>query len=214
MAILQEYDLRIHPMKLVRGQGLSKAMVDVDKSITCQQYTVQSFTKDLWYTDLIFFLLNNICPNRMNATQRRALRMKSAHYMLKGGPLYRRNYEGVYLCCLDQQEAKNAMDEFHGKHGIGHGSTDSLAHQILRSSYYWPHLFRDAHRHVRICHTCQTSTPKECNPAMPLQPFYEVRPFAQWALDFVEVINPNYSSVHKFILIATDHYMNQTEARP
>jgi hypothetical protein len=101
MAILQEFDLEIHPMKLVRGQGLFKAMADVDLSISCQQYTMQSFTRDPWYEDIIYLLLNNRCPDGMKATQRRALRLKSAHYMIKIGALYQKNFEEIYLLYLD-----------------------------------------------------------------------------------------------------------------
>jgi hypothetical protein len=87
MAILQEFDLEIHPMKLVQGQSLSKAVPD-DSSISCQQYTMQSFTHDPWYVDIIHLLLNNRCPNGMKATQRRAHRLKGSHYMIKTGVLY------------------------------------------------------------------------------------------------------------------------------
>lgn len=58
------------------------------------------------------------------------------------------------------------------------------------------------HHHVRHCHTCQTTATRERNPSMPLQPVYEVRPFAQWVLNFVGVINPNSFVGHKFISTA------------
>jgi transposase InsO family protein len=48
---------------------------------------------------------------------------------------------------------------------------------------------------------------------MPLQLVYEVRPFAQWTLDFIGVINPNFSAGHKFILTATDYCMRWTQAQ-
>lgn len=92
------------------------------------------------------------------------------------------------------------IEEFHGKYGIGHGSVDATTHQILKAGYYWPSIFKDTHEHVHHCHTCQTVASRERNLAMPLQPVFEVRPFAQWALDFVGVINPNSSTGHKFIL--------------
>ena len=101
MAILQEFDLEIHPMKLVIGTSLSKSMVNASDNIICQQYKTQSFSNDPWYVDIVYFMLNNQCPEGMNATQRSMLRMKSSHYMLKGGLLYKKNFEGVYLRCLD-----------------------------------------------------------------------------------------------------------------
>lgn len=47
---------------------------------------------------------------------------------------------------------------------------------------------------------------------MPLQPMFEVRSFAQWALEFFGVINPNSFAGHKFILIATYYCTRWTEA--
>lgn len=156
-------------MKLVRGTSLSNSMANTSDNIICQQYTTQSFSNDPWYADIICFMLNNRCPKGMNATQRRVLRMKSSHYMLKGGLLYRNNFEGMYLRCLDQQEAKHVITEFHGKHGTGHCSAESLAHQILRSGYYWPCVFKDTHQHIRTCHICQISTSKECHCIMSMR---------------------------------------------
>lgn len=46
MAILQEFDLEIHPMKLVRGIGLFHSMVNTGDNIICQQYTTHFFSDD------------------------------------------------------------------------------------------------------------------------------------------------------------------------
>lgn len=115
--------------------------------IQCQQYTLKSSTQDPWYTDLVFVLLNNRCPEGLTTTQRQSLRLKSANYMIKDLTLYRKNYEGIYLQCLDHQEAHNMIEDFHGKYGTGHGSTDATTHQILKARYYWPSIFKDIHKH-------------------------------------------------------------------
>lgn len=47
---------------------------------------------------------------------------------------------------------------------------------------------------------------------MPLQPVFKVRPFVQWALDSVGVINPNSSSGHKFITREIDYCTQWIEA--
>lgn len=131
--------------------------------------------------------------------------------MIKSGSLYRKNFKGVYLHCLDQQQVKQVIAEFHGKHGIGHGLVDAMGHQIWRPGNYFPHVFQDAHQHVRTCHTYHTLASREHNPTMPLQLMYEVRHFSQWALDFVGVINQNSCIGHKFILTTTDYYTQWTK---
>ena len=114
MAILQEYDLEMQPMKIVRGQGLSRAMAEETPRIKCQTYTVASITQDPWYTDLVYLLLNNKCPEGLPPHKCHALWMKSSHFMIKNSALYRRNYEGVYLWCIDRDQAVKVIDEFHG----------------------------------------------------------------------------------------------------
>ena len=76
---------------------------------------------------------------------------------------------------------------------------------ILRSSYFWPTIFKETFEHVHTCHICQTSANRERHPAMPLQLVFEVRPFAKWGLDFIGPVNPPSSTGHTFILIATDY---------
>lgn len=76
MAILQELDLEIQPMKLVRGQGLSRMIAnnqisnenkfefekeiddkDQKKMIVSQIDIGQGMVVDVWYQDIVYYLL-------------------------------------------------------------------------------------------------------------------------------------------------------------
>lgn len=114
MAILQEYDLEMQPMKIVQCRGLSRAMAEETPRIECQTYTVDSITQDTWHTDLVYLLLNNKCLEGLPSHKCHTLQMKSAHFMIKNSALYRRNYEGVYLWCIDRDQAIRIIGEFHG----------------------------------------------------------------------------------------------------
>jgi len=212
VTILQEFNIEIQPMKLVRGQALTKTMAEVGHDLVSQQYLLEDVSKDEWYGDIIFYLLNQCCPPHLNAVQRRALKLKSSSYMIKGSVLYKKNHEGIYLRCLDKSEVDQVLISFHDRFGIGHGWAHSTANQILWAGYYWPTLFEDAHSHVRTCHICQTAAHRERHAAMPLQPVVEVRPFAQWGLDFIGTINPPSSVGHRYILTATDYCTRWSEA--
>ena len=141
----------------------------------------------------------------MNNSQRRGLKMKCESYILCDNKLYKRNYEGNYLKCLGGEEAKEVLEHFHDKYGIGHGSTEATTHMILRLGYFWPSIFKDTFEYVHSCHICQTSANKERYLTMPLQLVYEVHPFAKWGLDFIGLVNPLLSTRHAFILTATDY---------
>ena len=87
MEILQEFDLEIQPMRLVRGQGLSKMIADNQigdkkkfkfdsemnendqkKMIVSQVDIDQGVVTDVWYQDIVYYLLQNQCPSWMNSS--------------------------------------------------------------------------------------------------------------------------------------------------
>ena len=90
----------------------------------------------------------------------------------------------------------------------GHFSGKTTAHKVLRASYYWPTLFKDAHAHARKFEICQVNAGRERRHAFPLQPVTIENPFEQWGLDVVGEINLNSSKLHKYILTTTDYFLN------
>ena len=87
--------------------------------------------------------------------------------------LFRKNYDGVFLRCLEQEDAK-VVAELHDGPARGHFSGDTTTHKILRARYYWTTLFRDAHAHVRKCDTCQRSV-RKCDILVLVVFFYLLR---------------------------------------
>ena len=86
------------------------------------------------------------------------------------GILFRKNYDGVLLTCLEKEDAKKVMIELHDGPAGGHLSGDTTAHRILRGGYYWPTLFKDAHAHVRKCDICQRCGGRQVTAVGPLKP--------------------------------------------
>ena len=61
-----------------------------------------------WYYDIMRFLELRAYPNKC-----RFIRMMATQYILYGGQLYRRFYNGIHLCCLKKEEAEKVMEEVH-----------------------------------------------------------------------------------------------------
>ena len=78
--------------------------------------------------------------------------MKCESYMLQYRKLYKKNYEEIYLKCLGHKDMKEVLEQFHYRYGTRHGSTQTTTHMILRSSYFWPTIFKDTFEHVHSCH--------------------------------------------------------------
>ena len=140
--------------------------------------------------------------------------MKSASYQIVEGILFRKNYNGVLLRCLEKEDAEKVMSELHDGPAGGHYSGDTTTHKILRAGYYWPTLFKDAHAHVRRCDICQRCGGRQPKAAAPLKPMMVMEPFEQWGLDIIGEIKPNSSLLHKYILTATDYFTHWVEAIP
>ena len=108
-----------------------------------------------WYQDLVHYLQEGLLPKHWNSKQRISLCLKSTSYQIINRILFRKNYDGVLLRCLEKEDAKKVIAELHDGLAGGHFFGDTIAHKILRAGYYWPTLFKDAHAHVRKCDICQ-----------------------------------------------------------
>jgi hypothetical protein len=94
-------------------------------------------------------------PDGLGKRKARALKLKAVRYFLIDHVLYWRDPLGVFLRCLNPQEAQKVMFDFHRGLCGGHHFWKTIAHKVLRDRYYWPTLFTDVYREVRACIKCQ-----------------------------------------------------------
>ena len=66
-----------------------------------------------WYKDMIYYLQQGYLPEHWSSKKRIALRLKSASYQIIDGVLLRKNYDGVFLRCLEQEDASKVVKELH-----------------------------------------------------------------------------------------------------
>ena len=69
--------------------------------------------------------------------------------------LFRKNFDGVFLHCLEKEESERVLAQLHSGDVGGHFGGYTTAHKVLRDGYYWPILFKDAHMLSRKCTICQ-----------------------------------------------------------
>lgn len=147
----------------------------------------------LWYHDIRFYLVQGSCPKHMDASQRRALKLKSNLYYFPDIILYRKNHDGIWLRCLEKDDANHVLKEMHDDPAGGHYGGETTTHKILRAKYYWPTVFRDSHAYACKCKACQTAARQERKLVVPLKPIMIYRSFQQWGLDVIGEITPNSS---------------------
>jgi hypothetical protein len=120
--------------------------------------------------------------------------------------LFRQNFDGVLMRCLEKDEAEKVLLELHAGEAGGHFGGDTTSHKVLRADYYWPTLFRDAHALCRKCVICEKASGRLQKPSFPLQPVSVDSPFQQWGLDIIGPINPPSLQQHKFIVTTTYYF--------
>jgi hypothetical protein len=84
----------------------------------------------------------------------RDLKLKSIKYFLIDQVLYWKDPLGVFLRCLDPQEAQKIMSDFHDSLCGEHYFWRTTAYKILTAGYFWPSLFTDVWAKIRACVKC------------------------------------------------------------
>jgi hypothetical protein len=141
-----------------------------DQSLFEREVCYIPVNSDQWYYEMKYYLTHGTTPHYMEQKKKRALRLKSSQYHLIQGILCRRNYDGVFLRCLEKEDVDKVLSELHDGPVGGHFGGDTTTHKILRDGYYWPTLFKYSHAYARKCQECQRATGKEKKHVFPLQP--------------------------------------------
>ena len=82
----------------------------INETLICERETSKPILDpESWYYDIHFYLTRGSCPKHMDASRRRALRLKSIQYHPANDTLYRKNYDGVWLRCLEKDDADHVL---------------------------------------------------------------------------------------------------------
>ena len=103
--------------------------------------------------------------------------------------MFWKNFDGVFLSCLEKEEFEKVLAELPSSGVRGHFGGDTTSQTVLRVGYYWPTLFKYAHSMACKCIICQKSSRRVKKVAFPLQHITIGTPFQQWGLDIIGPIN-------------------------
>lgn len=108
-----------------------------------------------WYQDIIYYLRNMRCPDNMDKSKGRTLKLQAIKYVIVKCQLYRLNLDCILLKCVDESQAEKLLKDMHGGICGGHYMGKTTAHKILRAGFWWPTIFKAAENWVRRCDACQ-----------------------------------------------------------
>ena len=104
----------------------------------------------------------------MDRTWDRFIKQKSSRFFILGG---------VLINCVNEQEAKKLIDEFHAGECEGHHYWKDTMNKITREVFYWPTIFFDTHKEIVVCHKCHIFEGKRTLFPFPLKPIHVEAPF-------------------------------------
>ena len=152
-----------------------------------------------WYYDIMKFLELGSYADGADKRERHSIRMTATQYILCGGQLYKRSYDGIHLRCLKKEEVERVMEEVHqGICGL-HMNGRMLAKKILRMGYFWNAMETDYVDCVKSCHDCQTHANLNHVLLSELHSMTSPWPFLVWGIDVIGRIAPKASNGHEYI---------------
>ena len=89
-----------------------------------------------WYCDIMKFLELGVYLDGADKRERCSFRMMEMQYILCGGQLHKRSYDGIHLRCLKKEEVERVMEEAHQGICGPYMNGRLLAKKILRIRYY------------------------------------------------------------------------------
>nr|KUM48001.1 hypothetical protein ABT39_MTgene4996 [Picea glauca]QHR86575.1 hypothetical protein Q903MT_gene578 [Picea sitchensis] len=219
---IQEYYMVIRPTKLIKGQGLAKLMAGTnlqavgintvkadggdDQGTEEETYIKACYHQSPWYQDISQLLTIVLCPQGLDKSQKRSLKLRATKSCAFHSELHWRNHDGLLLKCMLEEEAEFFIKDMHQGICGGHFAARETTHKILRFWYYWPTLFSYVHPFFRACHECKIFAGRQKIPALPLKPVQVEAFFQQWGIYFIGEIHPPSSGQHRWILTTTNYF--------
>ncbi|RDY01258.1 hypothetical protein CR513_15435, partial [Mucuna pruriens] len=125
------------------------------KMAHCQQGGEVEIDGKPRYHDIKEYLKRGVYPPEAIENDKRTLRRLVINFLLSGVILYKRSLDSTLLCCVDDCEAREIMEEVHGGASSTHANGHALACKILQASYYWSKMESNYCQHVKRCMKCQ-----------------------------------------------------------
>ena len=83
------------------------------------------------------------------------VRRRAARFIYYKDTLFCHSFDGLFLRCLGEEEAKQALEEVHSGICSTHQSGPKLYYRIKQMGYYWPMMGQDSMEYAKKCKACQ-----------------------------------------------------------
>ncbi|KAI3708563.1 hypothetical protein L2E82_37811 [Cichorium intybus] len=159
--LLQEFDVEIKDKKgaenvvadhlsRLPAEGLEAGIKD---SFPDEQ--LLDLTGAPWYANYVNFLATGAMPAHWTKQRQKQFRTYAKRYIWDDSDLFKVGEDQIIRRCVPDEEIGEIMDHCHASACGGHFSMKKTGYKILESGFYWPTIFKDAHKMVKECLNCQ-----------------------------------------------------------
>ena len=219
--LLQEFDVEIKDKKgtenlvadhLSRLEGARDDVPENDEFPDEKLLAIEQKKAVPWFADFVNYLVAKVIPPKFNYQQKKRFFAHLKHYYWEEPILYRHCADQVIRRCVPEDEMHSILNHCHTLPCGGHFGGQRTEANVLQSGFYWPSLFKDAHRFVSTCDKCQRMGNISRKDEPPMHPILEVELFDLWGIDFMGPFPASYSNL--YFLLAVDYVSKWVEAIP
>ena len=130
-----------------------------------------------WFVDFVNYLVARVLPPEFSYQQKKIFFAHLKHYYWEEPILYNHCANKVIRRCVLEEEMESILNHCHTLACGGYFRGNRTAAKVLKSGFYWPTLFKDAHQFVSTCDKCQIMGSISKRDEPPLQTILEVELF-------------------------------------
>jgi hypothetical protein len=127
--------------------------------------------------------------------------------------LYKKGVDHIFRRCVPEHEQQNIIRDCHASPNGGQHAGQRTAAKVLQSGFYWPTLFKDCAKFVKVCDKFQRVGNISRRNEMPMNCSLPLEPFDVWGFDFMGPF-PLSNTKYTHILVAVDYVTKWVEAIP
>ena len=218
MLLLQEFDLEIRDKKGSENSvadHLSRLHVSGTRHISDSfpdEHLLVVSSHTPWFAHIVNFLVTGLIPEHWNRHRKDKFFHELKYYSWEEPLLFHVGYDQIIWRCVEEEEQGSILSMCHSSACGGHFAAQKTTNKILQSGFYWPTIFKDAHRFYTECLQFQAALNISKRDKMPMRPILEVEIFDLWEIDFMGPFPP--SDGKEYILVAVDYVSKWVEAIP